>query len=87
MRANLAGGKLIPPRTVAEGEARLVQIRRAIAEIEAALADHLRPLHLDNRRRAQGNLGWLKSEERQLAAWLKANQPAEADFDAFWNEP
>lgn len=78
MRANLdADGCLAsPPRSVAEARARLAQIGLAIEQIQAQLADGSRVAAMTRRAyarwraRAQANLGWLRAEREQIAAWL-----------------
>ena len=69
MRAHLVDGKLVEPTSELAAQSRHQQVAHEILKIEAQIALRGRR-DLDWWRRAMGSLGWLRSEERQLAAWL-----------------
>jgi len=93
LRANLdTKGKLIPPRSLAEAQRRLSQLDKHIGdlavEIATLQAQGTAPGMLERAgriTRARGNLGWLKAERKQLAAWIAQQTEAEEQQHAeFW---
>ena len=73
MRARLVDGKIPEPASEVEALLRHQQVAHAIAGIEDQIGrGRAQWDRQDWLSRARGNLGWLKSEERQLRAWIEA---------------
>ena len=84
MRSRLVNGRILPPSSPQAARDRYMQLDYEITKIER--------LDGDRRERAQGNLGWLRDEMRQLAAWMLDNGvlalpvgvPVVSSLDPFW---
>ena len=98
MQSSLVNGKIVPPSSPLQAQLRHQQVRARIADIEADIARGPRRTLVEHeawKRRAEGNLGWLREERRQLEAWMQGRKveplpprgrsaAARDDFESFW---
>lgn len=94
MRSHLVNGKILPPTSARAAQLRHQQLAHEVSKIERLLEERRPALHTGASREAhgrwrektQGNLGWLRDEMRQIAAWMAAAGVEPVAPDAFWGQ-